>query len=166
MCYIPRKYLRLPSIGLRRGRHRKCLPEVSGEQNSCTPHKTAVLSRASTAPLWDMVLSSNTINLQSRRTIAISLCFEMSFNGSLKVEWAVLPPSNSVAAIPYKVTATAIFLTDLTSVSSQFRKKFFPVPLGASRKNNLPVLEVIDVFTFSYIFFWSSFSFLTFVFTV
>lgn len=76
-----------------------------------------VLFSASNPPLCAMVLSSQTINLQSFKTLAALLCldilhvglsFDIKFSGSLKAECAVFPPSERVAAIPDDATANAI----------------------------------------------------------
>jgi len=50
------------------------------------------------------------------------------------VEWAVRPPSKSVAAIPDEATARAIFLSNLTFANSKFIRNVLPVPPGTSKK--------------------------------
>ena len=46
--------------------------------------------------------------------------------GILNLEWAVLPPSNSSAAIPEDATVKAIFPNPLTVDSNASIKKVFP----------------------------------------
>ncbi|KAF0758989.1 hypothetical protein FWK35_00019370 [Aphis craccivora] len=68
-----------------------------------------VLLRASKPPLWAIVHSSKTINLQSFRTCAILLCSEiLHIVFFTLVRFNVLPPSSNVAAMPEKATAKAI----------------------------------------------------------
>lgn len=114
-----------------------------------------VLSSASTDVLFDMVASSQTINEHSRINFPVLLCLETLqtlllssvaiFKGSLNVECAVRPPSKSVAAMPDDATANAIFPVDLTFFKSRLIINVFPVPPGASRKNNFPsLLSIVD----------------------
>ena len=49
----------------------------------------------------------------------------------MNAEWAVLPPSSNVAAIPEEATAKAIFLLLLILASNRFKTNVFPVPPGA-----------------------------------
>ena len=57
------------------------------------------------------------------------------FSGCLNVEWAVHPPSKSMAAMPDEVTARAIFLKlNLTFANSKFIRNVLLVPPGASKK--------------------------------
>ena len=56
------------------------------------------------------------------------------FSVSLNVEWAVDPPSKSVAAMPDEAAARAIFLSNLTFANSKFIKNILLVPpTGASK---------------------------------
>ena len=55
-------------------------------------------------------------------------------SGHLNVEWAVRPPSKSVAAMPDEATAGAFFLSNLTFANSKFIRNVLPVPPGASKK--------------------------------
>ena len=50
------------------------------------------------------------------------------FSGSLTVEWAVRPPSKSVAAMPDEATARAIFLSTITFANSKLIRNVLPVP--------------------------------------
>ncbi|GBL92209.1 hypothetical protein AVEN_91540-1 [Araneus ventricosus] len=77
-----------------------------------------ILSNASSEVLCDNITSSLTINEQFLNNLAVLLCFEMlrtlisslqTFNGSLNVACAVLPPSKSVAVIPEDATAKGDF---------------------------------------------------------
>jgi len=61
------------------------------------------------------------------------------FSGSLKVEWAVLPPCSNVAAIPDDATAIAIFPSDLIFAAVKFIQNDFPVPASAFRKYTFPL---------------------------
>ena len=56
------------------------------------------------------------------------------FSVSLNVEWAVRPPSKSVAAMLDEATARAIFLLNLTFANSKFIRNVLPVSPGASKK--------------------------------
>ena len=62
------------------------------------------------------------------------------FRGSLNVEWAVRPPSKSVAAMPDEATARTIFFIDS---NSKFIRNVLPVPPGAYKKI-FPSLLFID----------------------
>ena len=65
-------------------------------------------------------------------------------SGHLNVEWAVRPPSKSVAAMPDEATARAIFLkSNLTFANSKFIRNILPVPPGAP-KNSFSSLLIID----------------------
>ncbi|GBP75735.1 hypothetical protein EVAR_58828_1 [Eumeta japonica] len=66
------------------------------------------------------------------------------FSGSLNVACAIQPSSKSVAVMPHDATANAISPIDLTFAKSKFTKNAFPVPPGASRKNNFPSFFSID----------------------
>ena len=63
---------------------------------------------------------------------------ESSFNciGILKMEWDVLQFNNRVAAIPDDATVICSLFAILILASNKLIKKVFPVPAGASRKNN------------------------------
>ena len=65
---------------------------------------------------------------------------ESSFNciGILKMEWAVLQFNNRVAAIPDDTTAICFLFAIFILASNKLIKQVFPVPAGASRKNNFP----------------------------
>ena len=65
---------------------------------------------------------------------------ESSFNciEILKMEWAVLQFNNRVAAIPDDDTAICSLFAIFILASNTLIKKVFPVPAGASRKNNFP----------------------------
>ena len=65
---------------------------------------------------------------------------DYSFNciGILKMEWAVLQFKNRVAVIPDDTTAICYLFAIFILASNKLIKKIFPVPAGASRKNNCP----------------------------
>ena len=63
--------------------------------------------------------------------------------GILNLEWAVLPPSNSSAAIPKDATAKAILPNPLMVDSNASVKKGFPWPLGALKKEKPVDMSII-----------------------
>ena len=65
---------------------------------------------------------------------------ESSFNciGILKMEWTVPQFNNRVAAIPDDVTAICSLFAIFILAFNTLINKVFPVPAGASRKNNFP----------------------------
>ena len=65
---------------------------------------------------------------------------ESSFNciGILKIEWAIIQLNNKVAAIPDDATSICSLFAIFILASNKLIKKVFPVPAGASRKNNFP----------------------------
>ena len=65
---------------------------------------------------------------------------ESSFNciRILKMEWAVLQFNNRVAATSDDATAICFLFDIFILVFNKLIKKVFPVPAGASRKNNFP----------------------------
>ena len=62
--------------------------------------------------------------------------------GILNLEWAVRPPSNSIAAIPDEATARAMSPDDLTLARSIFSTNVFPVPPGPSMKKMPPCSDL------------------------
>ena len=78
--------------------------------------------------------------------------------GTLQRLCNVLPSNRSVAAIPDKAVARAIFLFFLTAARIRFIVWVFPVPPLASNAIIAPSLLVIDFITASNTCFWSSLS--------
>lgn len=56
------------------------------------------------------------------------------FNGNFSAEWAVLPPSSKVAAIPDEASASAILFCERIVANINEIKKVFPVPPGVPKK--------------------------------
>ena len=54
------------------------------------------------------------------------------------MEWAVIQFNNRVAAIPDDDTAICSLFAIFILAGNKLIKKVFPVPAGASRKNNFP----------------------------
>ena len=67
--------------------------------------------------------------------IVVSSCAKL--RGNLKVEFAVLPPFNNVAAMPEDATASAILFWLRTFAKRRLIRKVLPVPPGAFRKSPL-----------------------------
>lgn len=74
-----------------------------------------------------------------RTEYTLFFCKE-TVRGSLKVERAVRPPDNRVAAIPDDVMAKASFPLALTFANIKLVTNVLPVPPGASKKRIFPSL--------------------------
>ena len=73
------------------------------------------------------------------------------FNGNFSAQCAVRPPSRRVAAIPDDaITSAASFRNRMVAKISKMRK-VLPVPFGASRNYNQPILLVIVYIILSYV---------------
>lgn len=72
------------------------------------------------------------------RRLTIARVFMSELIGIFHVEWAVLPPLRSIAAIPVDAVATAIFEFIRTEANKRLNKNVFPVPPNVeSREKHL-----------------------------
>lgn len=161
--------------------YKQDLTEVSGKQHCAATHRAILMTQVSHRFVqsfgWRFFGQKNFVPINRIYSIALiahnlSLCFEtlqtlvapslQYFNISLKVEWAVRPPTNSVAALPDDATARVILPPYRTFARSIMIKKVLPEPPRASKINILPLLLLIDNITSSYVIFCSWFNWFLF----